>query len=119
MVLCVVLPTLGLLISPVAHINPSNVSYMQVPPNVEARQGYDMLTEGFGAGEIAPIMVCVTANSSITDWDNIYRLYEYTRRIAANEEVSHVQSIVNLDPTITRDQYEIMYSYPDAIPDPQ
>ncbi len=118
-VLCVVLPTLGLLISPVAHINPSNVSYMQVPPNVEARQGYDMLTEGFGAGEIAPIMVCVTANSSITDWDNIYRLYEYTRRIAANEEVSHVQSIVNLDPTITRDQYEIMYSYPDAIPDPQ
>lgn len=119
LVLCVVLPVLGLLMWPVAHISPSNVSYAQVPQDVEARKGYDLLTEGFGAGEVAPIMVCVTTDDSITEWHNVHSLYEYTRRIASNEEVSHVQSIVNLDPTITRDQYEIMYSFPDAIPDPQ
>jgi RND superfamily putative drug exporter len=118
-VLCVVVPLLGLFIWPVAHIAPSNVSYAQVPKDVEARRGYDMLAEGFGAGEIAPIMVSITADSGITRWDNVAALHQFTRRIALNEEVSRVQSIVDLDPTITRDQYEIMYSYPDAIPDPE
>jgi RND superfamily putative drug exporter len=118
-ILCVVVPMLGLLIWPVVHIAPSNISYAQAPSDIEARKGYDMLTEGFSAGEIAPIMVCVTTNSEVTRWENVAALYQFTRRIALNEEVSRVQSIVNLDPIITRDQYEIMYSYPDAIPDPQ
>jgi RND superfamily putative drug exporter len=64
-------------------------------------------------------MVSVTASNGIARWDNVAALYLFTRRIALNEEVSHVRSIVNLDPTITRDQYEMMYSFPDAIPDPQ
>ena len=118
-VLLVILPVLALMMWPLARFNPSNVSYTQIPEKAEARQGYEMIREGFGPGELAPIIVCVTANSKITDWNHVDGLYDLTRRIASNGDVSRVESIVNLDPSITRQQYELMYAYPDSIPDPR
>jgi len=116
-VLLFVLPALGLVIWPLTKINPSNISYTQLPKQTESRQGYEMLSEGFDAGEVAPILVCVTVNSKITDWDEVSALYDLTRLIASNGEVSRIDSIVNLDPSITREQYELLYTYPESIPD--
>jgi RND superfamily putative drug exporter len=118
-VLVIVLPMLGLLIWPLAKMNPSNISYTQIPKQTGSRQGYEMLAEGFDAGEVAPILICVTANSQITDWKHVSGLYDLTSRIASNSEVSRVDSIVNLDPSITREQYEMLYAYPESIPDPR
>ena len=118
-VLLLVLPTLGLLMWPLAKINPSNISFTQLPEQAPARQGYELLREGFGAGEVAPILVCVTASSKITDWNNVASLYDLTRRIALNKQVSRIDSIVNLDPSITREQYELLYTFPESIPDPR
>jgi putative drug exporter of the RND superfamily len=119
MVLVIILPILGLLIWPLAKVNPSNISYTQIPKETESRQGYDMLAGAFDAGEVAPILVCVTANGLITDWEHISALSDLTSRIASNSEVSRVESIVNLDPSVTREQYEMLYAYPASIPDPR
>lgn len=118
-VLLLILPVLGLLIWPLLAVNPSNMSYTQLPKQTEARQGYEMLAEGFDPGEVAPILVCVTANSKITDWAHISGLFDLTRRIASTEGVIRVDSIVSLDPSITREQYEMLYSYPESMPDPR
>jgi RND superfamily putative drug exporter len=118
-VLLIVLPALCLLIWPLARINPSNISYTALPPYTLARQGYEKLKEGFGAGELAPIMVCATANSKITDLDSVSSLYDLTRRIALEKDVSRIESIVNFEPSITKEQYQLMYASPESIPDPR
>jgi len=118
-VLLIVLPALCLLIWPLARINPSNISYTALPEYTQARQGYEKLKEGFEAGELAPIMVCATANSKITDPDSVSSLYDLTRKIALGKEVGRIESIVNLDPSITEEQYQLMYASPESIPDPR
>jgi len=118
-VLLTVLPPLCLLIWPLAGINPSNISYTALPEYTQARQGYEKLKEGFEAGELAPIMVSATANSKITDWNGVSSLYDFTRKIALEKEVSRIESIVNLDPSIPKEQYQLMYASPESIPDPR
>lgn len=117
LVIGVALPLFLLLAWPLLDINPSNMSYYCVPEETESRIGMETLVERFGAAEGSPILICVTASSKITDWDKIEHLYDYTRRIASNAQVARVESIVNLDPSITREQYELMYAFPDSIPD--
>jgi RND superfamily putative drug exporter len=119
LVLGILLPLFFLLAWPLLSVNPRNASYSVAPAGMEARQGMEMLMQDFSVAPGSPIQVLVTADSKITDWDNIRNLYDYTRRISLNERVARVDSIVNLDPSITREQYEIMYAFPDSIPDPR
>jgi len=64
-------------------------------------------------------MVAVTTQSTILDTDKVAALYDFTRDIEQHNEVSHIESIVGLDPSITKEQYQFMYADPDSIPDPQ
>jgi len=118
-VLLLVVPIIGLLTLPVVGFNIQNTPFTVLPETAEARQGYEDLSEGFGAGELAPIMVAVTTHSTILDADKVGALYDFTRAIAQNDEVSRIDSIVNLDPSITKEQYQQMYAFPDSISDPQ
>jgi RND superfamily putative drug exporter len=119
LVLLLVVPFIGLLSWPVGGLNIQNTPFTVAPETTEARQGYEVLCEGFGAGELAPTMVAVTTGSTILDPDKVGALYDFTREVAGNEEVVRIESIVNLDPSITREQYQLMYAFPDSIPDPQ
>jgi RND superfamily putative drug exporter len=119
LVLGILLPLFFLLAWPLLSVNPRNASYSAAPVGMEARQGMEMLMQDFSVAPGSPIQVLVTADGKITDWGNVRNLYDYTRRIALNERVARVDSIVNLDPSITREQYELMYAFPDSIPDPR
>ena len=118
-VLLLVVPFIVLLSWPVGSLNIQNTSCNDVPESSLARQGYEVLCDSFGAGELAPIMAAVTTHSTILDTDKVGALYDFTREIAKNDEVSRIDSIVNLDPSITKEQYQQMYAFPDSIPDPQ
>ena len=118
-VLLIVIPLIGLLSWPVLSINIQNTTASDVTESSEARQGFEVLSDGFGAGELAPIMVAVTTQSTILDTDKVAALYDFTRDIEQHNEVSHIESIVGLDPSITKEQYQFMYADPDSIPDPQ
>ena len=49
--------------------------------------------------------------------ESIDRLYDFTRAIARDPRVARVESIVNVDPRLTREQYQILYAYPDRAGD--
>jgi len=119
LVLLCVIPLLGLLTWPLININPSNISYTDLPEHMPARQSYEILRKEFGPGELAPIMIAVTTDTNILSADNVAALYDFSWEIAQNKEVSHIESIVNLDTTLTKEQYQLMYSSPNSIPDPQ
>jgi len=117
-VLLLVVPFILLLSWPVLGINIQNTSVSAVPETYESRQGYELLCDTFSASEIASIMIPVTTHSNILDPDKVDTLYDFTREIEQHKEVSRIESIVNLDPSITKEQYQLMYASPDSIPDP-
>ncbi len=117
LLLVVLIPLFLLLAWPALGINPRNISYTCAPEGTPSRVGMEMLESDFGFPAGSPIQVAVTARDKITDWAQISALYDLTRQIASNESVRRIDSIVTLDSSITREQYELMYAYPDSIPD--
>jgi len=89
-----------------------------LPKDVESRQGFDLLRQEFGAGEVAPIFVVVEAQDSIFRQEHVGSLYDFSRALEALPGVVRVESLVNLDPAITRGQYQLLYAEPGRISDP-
>ncbi|MEP7379768.1 MAG: lipocalin family protein, partial [Chloroflexota bacterium] len=83
-----------------------------LPPNVPSRQAYDLLANEFGEGEFAPLILAVKTNGSVTDPANVGLLYDYSRELAADPRVSRVEGMVNVDPRLSRDQYQLIYGAP-------
>lgn len=89
-----------------------------LPRDVESRQGFDLLRQEFGAGEVAPIFVVVEAQDSIFRQEHVGSLYDFSRALEALPGVVRVESLVNLDLAITRGQYQLLYAEPGRISDP-
>jgi RND superfamily putative drug exporter len=109
----VLLPTLGLLLAlglPFLGANLSSPDPTILPTSVASRQGFEVLRDEFGDGEISPIVIAVESQSSITSPDNIEALYRFTRDLAANEQVMRIESLVTVDPRLTLDQYQVLYA---------
>ncbi|MBI4497196.1 MAG: MMPL family transporter, partial [Chloroflexi bacterium] len=89
-----------------------------LPPQVESRQGFDVLWEKFGPGEVSPILVVLEVpEGSVFQRDRVGALYDFVQEIARKEGVVRVNSIVSLDSTISRGQYQLLFSRPlDEIP---
>ncbi|MFN0071074.1 MAG: MMPL family transporter [Chloroflexota bacterium] len=80
-----------------------------LPKDVQSRQGFDLLRDRFGAGEIAPILVVIRAQDTLYSPDRIGALVDFSRRLEADPRVARVDSMVTLDPRITREQYQLLY----------
>ncbi|HEX6776734.1 MAG TPA: MMPL family transporter [Ktedonobacterales bacterium] len=89
-----------------------------LPQNVPSRQAFDLLQNRFDSNETTPILLAVQTRGSVLEPANLEQLYAYVRQIQADPRVKRVDSIVSLDPRITLDQYEAMYSHPDLVGDP-
>jgi putative drug exporter of the RND superfamily len=59
----------------------------------------------------------VRTTGPATKPDNLAALYDYSRRLAADPRVSRVESLVDLDPRLTLDQYGLLYRAPGGPPD--
>ena len=81
-----------------------------LPERVESRQGYDLLTRAFGRGEVGPITLVVRAPGSILTPERVDALFDLSRRVADDPMVARVESIVDLDPRMTRQQYRLLYA---------
>ncbi len=88
-----------------------------LPASVPSREAYDVLAREFGEGEFAPLVVAVRTQGSATTPENVARLYEYSRRLAADPRVSRVSSLVDVDPRLTLEQYQLLYASPTGPPD--
>ena len=108
-------PTLLLLLilgSPFLHVHFNAPDASILPPGVPSRAAYDLLVREFGEGEFAPLVVAVRTDGPVTDPANVGRLYDYSRRLASDPRVSRVEGMVDVDPRLTREQYQLLYSAP-------
>lgn len=117
----VFVPTLLFLVAlgtPFLHVRFSAPDANILPPRLESRQALDLLRSEFGESETAPILVAVRMPGSVFRPENVSRLYDLTHSLARDPRVTGVQSIVDLDPRITKAQYQLIYSDPSRISDP-
>ena len=114
----VLVPVLAILLvagTPFLQLRLANGDVDQLPPNNEARQGYDILVNNFpGQDQTTIDAVVYYPDGSPLTADHVGAIYDLTRRLAALPYVLHVSSIVNLnvDPPLTREQYQSLYSGP-------
>ncbi|HYU19220.1 MAG TPA: MMPL family transporter [Chloroflexota bacterium] len=89
-----------------------------LPADVQSRRGWERLRAAFGAGEISPILIAVSADDSILGQERLSALYDFVARIRADARVERVDSVVSLDPRISREQHLLLYSDPVGVRDP-
>lgn len=93
-----------------------------LPVSAPAREGVDQIKQAFGLGETAPVLLAVqplAANEPLLSAEHVATLYDFVDGLQQDPRVSSVQSIVNLDPTLTLQGYQQLYANPNQIPLPQ
>ena len=112
----VLLPSLALLLlagTPFLQLRLANGDVDQLPPGNQARQGYDMLIRDFPGQDQTTVTAAVYyPNGSPLTSEHIGAIYDLSRRFAALPNVLRVTSIVDLDPSLTRADYQRLYSNP-------
>jgi RND superfamily putative drug exporter len=113
----VLIPTLAFLLllgSPFTHVRFNAPDSSILPPSVPSRAAFDLLAREFGEGEFAPIVLAVRTTGDATDPANLARLFDYSRRLAADPRVTRVESLVDVDPRLSIAQYQLLYGDPNG-----
>ncbi len=119
--LVVLLPALAVLVlagSPFLQLRLANGDVDQLPPSNTARQGYDTLLRDFpGQDQTTITAVVYYQDSSPLTADHIGAIYDLSHRLAVLPNVLRVLSIVDLNPSLARQDYQRLYSGPkDQLP---
>jgi putative drug exporter of the RND superfamily len=116
----VLVPTLGLLVAlaiPFVGVRFNAPDPTILPPSVPSRTAYDRLVAAFGEGAFAPITIAIRTSGPATSVVNVSRLYDYSRRLWADPRISHVTSLVDVDPRLRLPQYQLLYADRGGPPD--
>jgi RND superfamily putative drug exporter len=100
----VLLLLLGL---PFLHLKVGSGDVTALPPHAASRRGDEVLRAHFPGADSNHILVVVRypSGSPLTA-ERVGGLYDLSRWLAARPHVSRVESLVDLDPGITREQYQ-------------
>jgi putative drug exporter of the RND superfamily len=113
----VLVPTLAVLVvlgSPFLHVRFNAPDSTILPPSVPSRAAFDRLANAFGEGEFAPIALAIRTDGPATAPANVAALYDYSRRLAADPRIRRVDSLVDVDPRLRLDQYQLLYADPNG-----
>ena len=111
----VLVPTLALLLllgAPFLHVRFNAPDAAILPADVPSRASFDLLRQEFGEGEFAPLALAIRTTGPATSPDNLAELYDYSRRLAADPRVRRVTGLVDVDPRLTLQQYQLLYGDP-------
>jgi RND superfamily putative drug exporter len=103
---------LGILLAmswPAKDMNPIGAGGAQgIGPESESRKGFELLTTAFPVGEVAPIELLIKMPKEGDAFDPGYRegIYKLTKDLEADDRVARVESIANLNPSLTVDQFK-------------
>ncbi|HET9456197.1 MAG TPA: MMPL family transporter [Candidatus Limnocylindrales bacterium] len=115
--LAVLLPTLAILLllgAPFLHVRFNAPDSTILPASVPSRAAFDRLAEAFGEGDFAPLTLAIRTDGPATSAENLAALHDYSRRLAADPRVTRVESLVDVDPRLRLDQYQLLYSDPNG-----
>ncbi|HSL33836.1 MAG TPA: MMPL family transporter [Candidatus Limnocylindrales bacterium] len=115
--IAVLVPTLAILLllgSPFLHVRFNAPDSTILPASVPSRAAFDRLAEAFGEGDFAPLTLAIRTDGPATDPDNLAALYDYSRRLAADPRINRVESLVDVDPRLRLDQYQLLYADPNG-----
>ncbi|HYM84456.1 MAG TPA: MMPL family transporter [Candidatus Dormibacteraeota bacterium] len=118
--IAVLVPTLGLILLlgvPFLSVDFNAPDATILPASAPSRAGYDRLAAAFGEGEFAPIQLAIRTTGPATSPDNVAKLFDYSRRLAADPRIVRVEGIVDVDPRLTLSQYQLLYASPSGPPD--
>ncbi len=113
----VLIPTLGILLvlgSPFLHVRFNSPDSTILPASVPSRSAFDRLAAAFGEGEFAPLALAIRTDGPATAPANVAALYDYSRRLAADPRVRRVDSLVDVDPRLRKEQYQLLYADPNG-----
>ena len=116
----VLIPTLAVLLvlgTPFLHVRFNAPDASILPASVPSRASFDRLVEQFGEGPFAPLALAIRTTGPATEPDNVARLFEYSRRLAADPRIERVESVVDIDPRLELDQYQLLLADPAGPPD--
>jgi putative drug exporter of the RND superfamily len=116
----VLVPTLVLLLilgAPFLNVRFNAPDARILPENAPSRAAFDRLAEAFGPGPFAPIVLAIRTDGPAVDPGNLAELSDYSRRLAADPRIERVDSLVDVDPRLTLDQYELLYQAGKLPPD--
>ncbi|HYN68724.1 MAG TPA: MMPL family transporter, partial [Candidatus Eisenbacteria bacterium] len=65
----------------------------------------------------APIVLAIRTAGPATGPANVVELYDYSRRLAADPRIDRVDSLVDLDPRLRLEQYQLLYANAAGPPD--
>src|SRR5579859_5594746 len=114
--LVVLLPALAVLVVaglPFLQLRLANGDVDQLPPSNTARQGYDTLLRDFpGQDQTTITAVVYYPDSSPLTADHIGAIYDLSHRLAVLPNVLRVQSIVDLNTSLGKQDYVRLYTGP-------
>jgi putative drug exporter of the RND superfamily len=116
----VLVPTLAFLLIlgiPFLHVRFNSPDASILPASVPSRVAYDRLVANFGEGAFAPLSLAVRTTGAAIDPANLARLYAYSRKLAADPRITRVDGLVDVDPRLRLEQYQLLYSIPGGPPD--
>lgn len=89
-----------------------------LPKSVQSRAAYDLLQTQFDANETEPIILAVQSREGdVLTSQNIANLDTLVTRLQQDARVRRVDSIVSLDPRLSLEQYQTLYSDPTRLSD--
>lgn len=109
----VLVPTLAFLIAlgaPFLNVNVSSPDATILPTDLESRQGFDLLTEKYGQGEISPFVIAVETNGDMTSPQARAELYDFTSWLQQQPEIVRVQSAMSYEEPATLEQADQLYA---------
>jgi RND superfamily putative drug exporter len=100
--------------SPFLHLRLASGDATSLPPGTESRRGEDLLREQFGDSDNRVIVVVRYPDGSVLRPERVAQLFDTSRWLAGRPHVTRVESLVDLDPRMTREQYQQLFSAPPA-----
>ena len=113
--LAVIFPVIAVLLllgAPFFGVKLGNPWASILPEDVESRQGWDLVADKLGPGELAPIVLVSTSETDVLSEENIGGAYDFVQRMSEDPRVSRVDSIFSAVPGLTREQYQLLYASP-------
>lgn len=82
----------------------------QLGQGYQSRQGFEILTEEFGAGMLSPVEVVVHTDGGVSDPETIAGVDRLTRELAADVRFESAMSMTTLSPDLSLEDYQALYA---------